>query len=33
MLSADDKVAINELLARASYAYDQRDLELLESGF
>ena len=33
MLSADDKIAINELLARASYAYDQRDLELLESGF
>jgi ketosteroid isomerase-like protein len=33
MLSADDKIAIAELLARASYAYDQRDLELLESGF
>jgi ketosteroid isomerase-like protein len=32
MLSADDKIAITELLARASYAYDQRDLELLESG-
>ena len=33
MLSVDDKIAIAELLARASYAYDQRELELLESGF
>lgn len=31
MLSADDRFAISELLARASYAYDQRDLALLES--
>lgn len=31
MLSADDRFAITELLARASYAYDQRDLALLES--
>jgi len=31
MLSADDKFAITELFARASYAYDQRDLALLES--
>ena len=31
MLSADDRFAISELLARASFAYDQRDLALLES--
>ncbi len=30
-LSAEDRFAISELLARASYAYDQRDLPLLES--
>jgi hypothetical protein len=31
MLSADERFAISELLAKASYAYDQRDLALLES--
>ena len=31
MLSADDKSAISELLARASYGYDERDLTMLES--
>ena len=31
MLSADDKFAISELLSRASYGYDERNLELLES--
>jgi len=31
MISADDKFAITELLARASYGYDERDLGLLES--
>jgi len=31
MLSADDRFAISELLAKASFAYDQRDLDLLES--
>jgi hypothetical protein len=31
MLSADARFAISELLAKASYAYDQRDLELLKS--
>ena len=30
MLSVDDKVAIGELLARASYGYDQRDLDVLQ---
>jgi hypothetical protein len=32
-LALDQKLAINELLARAAYAYDERDLSLLESGF
>ncbi len=31
MLPADDKAAISELLAKASYGYDQRDLTLLEA--
>ncbi len=31
MLSADDKSAIAELLSRASYGYDERDLKMLES--
>lgn len=31
MLSVDARLAISELLAKASFAYDQRDLELLES--
>lgn len=32
-LSADDKLAIGELLSRASYAYDERKLDMLESCF
>ncbi len=32
-LSVGDKLDIHEFLARAAYAYDIRDLELLESGF
>lgn len=32
-LSLEQKMAIQELLARASYAYDVRDLSLLESCF
>ncbi|MEM8562090.1 MAG: nuclear transport factor 2 family protein [Pseudomonadota bacterium] len=32
-LSIEQKLAIHEMLSRAAYAYDQRDLELLESGF
>ena len=31
MLSADDRLAIGELLATASYGYDARDLALLSS--
>ncbi len=32
-LSLDDKLAIHELLARASYGLDERDLELLGDAF
>lgn len=32
-LSLAQKLAIHELLGRAAYAYDQRDLDLLESCF
>ena len=32
-LSLERKLAIHELLGRAAYAYDQRDLDLLESCF
>lgn len=32
-LSADDKLAIHELLARAAYAYDERDMDMLERCF
>ena len=32
-LSADDKLAIHELLARSAYAFDEQDLEMLEACF
>jgi 3-phenylpropionate/cinnamic acid dioxygenase small subunit len=32
-LSLEQKIAIHELLGKAAYAYDQRDLDLLESCF
>jgi 3-phenylpropionate/cinnamic acid dioxygenase small subunit len=32
-LSADDKLAILDLLARSAYAYDERRLDLLEACF
>jgi len=32
-LSLERKLAIHELLGKAAYAYDQRDLDLLESCF
>ena len=32
-LSADDKLAIAELLARSAYAFDEQDLEMLEACF
>ncbi len=32
-LALEQKLAIHELLGRAAYAYDERDMELLESGF
>lgn len=32
-VSADDKLAILELLARSAYAYDERKLDLLEGCF
>jgi len=32
-LSDEDKLQIHELLARVAYGYDERDLEMLESGF
>lgn len=32
-ISLEDRLAIHEFLARAAYAYDVRDVALLESGF
>ena len=32
-LSAEDKLAIAELLARSAYAFDEQDLEMLEACF
>jgi 3-phenylpropionate/cinnamic acid dioxygenase small subunit len=32
-LSLEQKLAIHELLARAAYAYDERDMDALESSF
>jgi 3-phenylpropionate/cinnamic acid dioxygenase small subunit len=32
-ISLEDRLAIHEFLARAAYAYDVRDVTLLESGF
>jgi hypothetical protein len=32
-LTLAQKLEIHELLGRAAYAYDERDMELLESGF
>jgi ketosteroid isomerase-like protein len=32
-LSAEDKLAIHELLARSAYAYDEQDLKMLEACF
>jgi 3-phenylpropionate/cinnamic acid dioxygenase small subunit len=32
-LSLEQKLAIHELLSRAAYAYDERDLDLLENSF
>jgi hypothetical protein len=32
-LSVEQKLAIHELLGRAAYAYDERDMALLEAGF
>lgn len=32
-LALEQKLAIHELLGRAAYAYDERDMALLESGF
>ena len=32
-LSLEDRLNIHEFLARAAYAYDVRDVVLLESGF
>ena len=32
-VTTEQKLAIHELLARGSYAYDERDLAMLEDGF
>ena len=32
-LSVEQKLAIHELLSRAAYAYDERDMKALEAGF
>jgi hypothetical protein len=32
-LSTEQKLAIHELLGRAAYAYDERDMQMLENGF
>ncbi|MEE4145878.1 MAG: nuclear transport factor 2 family protein [Halieaceae bacterium] len=32
-LTLEQKLAIHELLGRAAYAYDERDMTLLENGF
>ena len=32
-ITVDEKLAVHELLARGSYAYDERNLELLEDCF
>jgi hypothetical protein len=32
-LTLEQKLAIHELLGRAAYAYDERDMQLLENGF
>ena len=32
-LSADEKLAIHELLSRTAYAYDEKDLDMLEGCF
>lgn len=32
-LSVEQKLAIHELLSRAAYAYDERDMKALEGGF
>ena len=32
-LSIEQKLAIHELLSRAAYAYDERDMQALEDGF
>jgi len=32
-LSVEQKLAIHELLSRAAYAYDERDMSALEAGF
>ena len=32
-VTVEQKLAIHELLARAAYAYDERDMDMLEAGF
>jgi 3-phenylpropionate/cinnamic acid dioxygenase small subunit len=32
-VTVEQKLAIHELLARAAYAYDERDVEMLQAGF
>lgn len=32
-VTVEQKLAIHELLARAAYAYDERDMEMLQAGF
>jgi hypothetical protein len=33
MMNASDKLAIHELMARAAYAFDEREMEMLEQCF
>ena len=32
-LSSEDKLAVHEVLSRAAYAYDERDMEMLQACF